>query len=165
MEKPQRETDIQWMRHALLLAKKAADEGEVPVGAVIVRNDVVIGEGYNRPISTCDPSAHAEVVALRDACQQQGNYRIPGATLYVTLEPCSMCVGAIVHARVDRVVYGAVEPKAGVVSSQLNYFDMPFLNYRVSYQGGCLEQECSDLISGFFSQRRAEKKALKNKPD
>ena len=149
------------MRRALELAQQAASEQEVPVGAVIVRDEMVLGEGYNRPIGNNDPTSHAEIVALRNACQQECNYRIPGATLYVTVEPCSMCAGAILHARVDRVVFGASEPKAGAVVSAQRFFDQPFINYTVAYEGGCLAQECSALMSSFFEQRRRLKRQHK----
>ncbi len=152
------QNDIRWMRRALELAHQAASEQEVPVGAVIVREGEVLGEGYNQPIVACDPTCHAEIVALRAACAHERNYRIPGSTLYVTVEPCSMCAGAILHARVDRVVFGAVEPKAGAVVSAQQFFDQPFVNYAVSYEGGCLAQECSELMSGFFEKRRAAKR-------
>lgn len=146
--------DELYMQRALHLAQQAAALGEVPVGAVLVRDGAVIGEGYNRPISSNDPTAHAEVVALRDAASRTGNYRLPGVTLYVTIEPCTMCVGALVHARVARVVYGAPEPKAGVVSSNLQLLDAPHFNHRVCYEGGVLQDECSLLISEFFRARR-----------
>jgi len=149
------------MRRALELAQQAASEQEVPVGAVIVRDGILLGEGYNRPIGSNDPTGHAEIVALRKACQQERNYRIPGATLYVTVEPCSMCAGAILHARVDRVVFGASEPKAGAVVSAQRFFDQPFVNYAVAYEGGCLAQECSALMSSFFEQRRRLKRQHK----
>lgn len=149
------------MLRALELAQQAASEQEVPVGAVIVRDEMVLGEGYNRPIGNNDPTSHAEIVALRNACQQECNYRIPGATLYVTVEPCSMCAGAILHARVDRVVFGASEPKAGAVVSAQRFFDQPFINYTVAYEGGCLAQECSALMSSFFEQRRRLKRQHK----
>jgi tRNA(adenine34) deaminase len=150
--------DERWMTHALTLAKKAADQGEVPVGAVVVRGDELIGEGWNKPISACDPTAHAEVVALRDAGLNEKNYRLPDTTLYVTIEPCTMCAGAIIHSRVARVVYGAVEPKSGVVESNPCVFDGEHLNHRVQYQGGVLAQSCSEIVSGFFKARREAKK-------
>lgn len=155
------ENDIKWMRRALELAQQAASEQEVPVGAVIVRDGVVLGEGYNQPIVSCDPTSHAEIVALRQACSRERNYRIPGSTLYVTVEPCSMCAGAILHARIDRVVFGAAEPKAGAVISAQKFFDQPFVNYAVAYEGGCLAQECSELMSGFFEMRRRLKRQHK----
>ena len=159
----QDQTDAVWMRRALALAQQAASEQEVPVGAVIVRDGVVIGEGHNQPIGACDPTGHAEIVALRAACAHERNYRIPGATLYVTVEPCSMCAGAILHARVDRVVFGASEPKAGAVISAQRFFDQPFVNYAVAYEGGCLAEECSALMSGFFEQRRELKRQAKQR--
>lgn len=148
------QNDQHWMQHALTLARRAASLGEVPVGAVVVRGDDILGEGWNCPISSHDPTAHAEVVALRQAAAQAANYRLPGATLYVTIEPCSMCAGALVHARIARVVYGASEPKAGVVDSRQRFFEQPFLNHRVRWEGGVLAEECSALISGFFQTRR-----------
>lgn len=151
----------QWMQQALQLAQQAADHGEVPVGALIVKDQVVIGTGFNRPITDSDPTSHGEIVALRNACATLGNYRIPGSTLYVTLEPCSMCAGAIVHARVEKVIFGAKEPKAGAVVSNQRFFEQPFLNHRVSFEGGCLERQCSELISSFFAQRRAQKRSEK----
>ncbi len=155
------QTDQRWMQHALVLAERAAQAGEVPVGAVIVRDEQVLGEGWNRPISGHDPTAHAEIMALRDAAQRAKNYRLVGATLYVTIEPCTMCAGAIIHARLGRVVFGATEPKAGAVVSNGQVFDQPWSNHRVVYQGGILAQACGERISAFFSQRRAERKALK----
>ena len=153
--------DEKWMQYALALAVKAAEKGVVPVGAVIVRDNQILGEGWNQPISSCDPSAHAEVVALRDAGQKEKNYRLPGATLYVTIEPCTMCAGAIVHSRIERIVYGAAEPKAGVVESNPCVFEGEHLNHRVDYQGGVLAKACSELLSSFFKTRRAAKKATK----
>lgn len=155
--------DIHWMNHALMLAQRAADVHEVPVGAVIVRDGKVLGEGFNHPISGCDPTAHAEIAALRDACSREKNYRLPGATLYVTIEPCAMCAGAIVHARVARVVFGAVEPKAGAGVSTQRFFDAPQLNHRVELEGGCLAGECSAVISAFFQSRREQQKKLKRR--
>lgn len=147
-------TDAQWMRHALDLARRAADEGEVPVGAVVVLDDRCIGEGWNRPIGSNDPSAHAEIEALRAAAAAVGNYRLPGATLYVTLEPCIMCAGAIVHARVDTVVYGAADPKAGAAGSLFSLLDSEQLNHRAVVRGGVLADECGALLRDFFSARR-----------
>lgn len=148
------------MRHALSLANCAAEQGEVPVGAVIVANGRVLGEGWNRPIGLVDPTAHAEVVALRDAARRQGNYRLPNTTLYVTIEPCTMCAGALVHGRIARVVYGAVEPKAGVVESNPCVFDSLYFNHRVDYVGGVLAEECSLLMKGFFRRKRMGKPAI-----
>lgn len=160
MRKPKiidRSQDQRFMREALALAAEGAQLGEVPVGAVLVQDGAIIGRGFNCPISTFDPSAHAEMVAIRAAAQALGNYRLPGSTLYVTLEPCSMCAGLIVHARIDRVVYGAVEPKAGVALSRGEFFSQGFLNHRVLIEGGVLAQECSALLSDFFKARRATK--------
>jgi len=146
--------DELFMRRAMALAQQAAAEGEVPVGAVLVQNGEVIGEGYNRPIASCDPTAHAEIVALRDAAKRVGNYRLPDSTLYVTIEPCTMCAGALVHARVARVVYGTTEPKSGVAESNLQLFDAPHFNHRVCCEGGVLRDECSAMMSEFFRSRR-----------
>lgn len=152
------ESDQRWMEKALELAERAAELGEVPVGALVVLDGDVIGEGWNQPISGCDPTAHAEILALRDAAARVGNYRLIGADLYVTIEPCSMCAGAIVHARIRRVVFGASEPKAGVVCSQGGFFEQSWLNHRVLWQGGVLGQRCSDRISEFFARRREQKR-------
>lgn len=149
------------MRHALLLARRARQAGEVPVGAVVVQGRRIIGEGWNRPIATHDPSAHAEMIALRAAAEKLQNYRLGGTTLYVTLEPCVMCAGLIVHARVARVVFGAWDPRAGAVRSVYDVLAEPRLNHRVEWQGGLLEAECSELLRGFFRERRALKKAEK----
>lgn len=148
------EIDLRWMQHAHSLARKAEAAGEVPVGAVVVLEDSVIGEGWNQPIGANDPSAHAEIVAMRAAGAKQGNYRLTGSTLYVTLEPCVMCAGAIIHARVGRVVFGAYDPKAGAVSSVYDVLTVPRLNHQVSCEGGVLEPECGDLLRGFFRARR-----------
>ena len=148
------EDEARWMRHALTLAQRAADAGEVPVGAVLVKDGAVIGEGWNRPIATHDPSAHAEMIALRDAAASLGNYRLPGTTLYVTLEPCAMCAGAIIHARVERLVFGAADPKAGAVHSVYDLIAQPRLNHAVQWHGGVLEAECADILRGFFRARR-----------
>jgi len=153
--------DVRCMEHALELAKRASDAGEVPVGAVVVLDGQVIGEGWNRPISSHDPTAHAEIMALRHAADKVGNYRLVGAELYVTIEPCTMCAGAIIHARIARVVFGATEPKAGAVVSNGCVFDQTWVNHRPEYQGGVLAQECSEQISDFFRSRRAQKKRLK----
>lgn len=147
--------DETFMRRALALAREAALLGEVPVGAVVVRDGEIVGEGFNRPIIARDPTAHAEVVALRDAAQRLGNYRLVDCDLYVTLEPCLMCCGALVHARVREVVYGTTEPKAGSVESRLNALALPHLNYRVAARGGVLAEECAQLLSEFFRARRS----------
>jgi tRNA(adenine34) deaminase len=153
--------DERWMMHALALAERAAALDEVPVGAVVVLNGEVIGEGWNHPISGHDPTAHAEIMALREAAQRIGNYRLVDARLYVTIEPCTMCAGAIVHARIAEVVFGAAEPKAGAVCSNGQLLDQPWFNHLVRYRGGVLAERCSERISRFFQQRRAAKKALK----
>lgn len=148
--------DIHWMQHALALARCGEADGEVPVGAVLVRGGEVLGEGWNRPITDNDPTAHAEIVALRAAARQAGNYRLPGTTLYVTLEPCLMCTGAMVHARVERVVFGAYDPKRGAAGSQFDVFSLPGLNHGVMVQGGVLEDECARLLQEFFRRRRVD---------
>jgi tRNA(adenine34) deaminase len=150
-----RSTDEEFMRHALALAGEAKQRGEVPVGAIVVYNGEIIGEGFNQPISSCDPTAHAEVMALRDAASRVGNYRLPGATLYVTIEPCTMCAGAMVHARVARVVYGTCEPKSGVAVSNLGLFGAIHFNHRIDCEGGVLESECAHVMRDFFKSRRA----------
>ncbi|WP_137819518.1 tRNA adenosine(34) deaminase TadA [Pseudomonas sp. 2FG] len=157
MRQPQiidRSQDQHFMREALALAAEGASLGEVPVGALLVQDGEIIGRGFNCPISRHDPSAHAEMVAIRAAAQSLENYRLLGSTLYVTLEPCSMCAGLIVHARIKRVVYGATEPKAGVVQSRGQFFTQDFLNHRVLVEGGVLAQECSTMLSEFFKARR-----------
>jgi len=151
--------DQKWMRYALTLAAKAEAVGEVPVGAVIVKDDEIVAEGWNQPITGNDPTAHAEVVAIRAAAQALQNYRLVGCTLYVTIEPCTMCAGSLIHSRVGRVVYGALEPKAGAVESKLQLLDSQHFNHRLSVQGGVLAEECSAVISDFFKKRRAQKKS------
>ncbi|MDB5977494.1 MAG: tadA [Nevskia sp.] len=142
------------MRRALDLARQAAGQGEVPVGALLVLDGEPIGEGWNKPISQHDPSAHAEMLAMRDAAQRLGNYRLTGTTLYVTLEPCVMCAGAIVHARVSRLVFGARDPKAGAVDSVYDVIARPRLNHVVAWSGGVLEEECGAVLREFFRSRR-----------
>ncbi|MEO4047576.1 tRNA adenosine(34) deaminase TadA [Pseudomonas sp. CAU 1711] len=149
-----RSRDEAFMREALEQAALGAQRGEVPVGALLVQDGEVIGRGFNCPISTSDPSAHAEMVAIRAAAGALRNYRLPGSTLYVTLEPCSMCAGLIVHSRIARVVYGTTEPKAGVAVSRGQFFEQAFLNHRVLIEGGLLAQECGELLSAFFKARR-----------
>jgi len=146
--------DERWMRHAIELGRHAESAGEVPVGAVLVLDDKLLAEGWNRPVGTHDPAAHAEVVALRAAGGALGNYRVNGSTLYVTLEPCLMCVGAIVHARVARVVYGAADPKSGVVNTLCRGFDLPGLNHRPEVTAGVLADVCSEQLKRFFRARR-----------
>lgn len=147
--------DLFFMRQAIALARRAAEAGEVPVGAVLVRDGEPIGEGWNCPITTHDPSAHAEVQALRDAGRRVGNYRLPGSTLYVTLEPCLMCAGVLVHARIGRLVFGAIDPKGGAAGSVFEVLppDGRF-NHRFECQGGVLADECGQLLKDFFQQRR-----------
>ncbi|BFM49819.1 tRNA adenosine(34) deaminase TadA [Marinomonas sp. THO17] len=154
-------TDEEWMALAIKQAEQAASENEIPVGAILVLENEIIGQGYNSPISNCDPTAHAEIQAIRDACQKMGNYRLPGATLYVTLEPCSMCAGAIVHARIARVVYAATEPKSGIVESQGDFFQAEYLNHKVMASGGVLAEVASEQLTQFFQYRREQKKKLK----
>jgi tRNA(adenine34) deaminase len=143
------------MRRALRLAERARAAGEVPVGAVLVLDGAVAGEGFNAPISSADPSAHAEIRALREAAARTGNYRLPGSTLYVTLEPCAMCVGAMFHARVARVVFGAADPKTGAAGSVIDLFAQPRLNHHAQAQGGVLAEECSTLLREFFLEKRS----------
>ncbi|WP_282341266.1 MULTISPECIES: tRNA adenosine(34) deaminase TadA [Pseudomonas] len=149
-----RSQDQRFMGEALALAAQGAALGEVPVGALLVRDGEVIGSGFNCPISRHDPSAHAEMVAIRAAAEAAQNYRLPGSTLYVTLEPCSMCAGLIVHARIQRVVFGASEPRAGMVVSRGQFFDQAFLNHRVLVEGGVLAEECGEVLKAFFKARR-----------
>ena len=143
-----------WMRQALQLAGQAAAIGEVPVGAVVVRDGELLGQGFNQVISASDPSAHAEIIALRDAAQKAGNYRLPGATLYVTLEPCTMCAGALVHARIAELIFAAREPRAGVVCSTCQLLDEPWYNHQVKWQDGVLAGESSSMLQEFFRARR-----------
>lgn len=145
-----------YMREALAEAKKAWQEDEVPVGAIVVRGGEIVGRGYNRPIAGHDPTAHAEVQALRDAAGRLGNYRLPGCELYVTLEPCVMCTGAIMHARIARVIYGARDPKTGAHRSVLDLFDQPRLNFHATVEEGVLAGECGGLLSAFFLARRKQ---------
>jgi len=146
--------DEAYMRRALELARQAEEAGEVPVGAVVVLNDEIIGEGWNQPIVSHDPTAHAEIVALRAASQRVKNYRLSGAILYVTLEPCAMCAGAIVHARVARVVHGAADPKTGAAGSVFNLLDSSALNHRPQLTSGVLAEECGRMLRRFFEARR-----------
>lgn len=149
-----RSGDERFMQEALGLAEQGALLGEVPVGAVLVKDGEILGRGFNRPISGHDPSAHAEMVAIRDAAAQVSNYRLPGTTLYVTLEPCSMCAGLIVHARIQRVVYAATEPRAGAAVSQGRFFEQAYLNHRVLVEGGVLADAASEMLRAFFKARR-----------
>jgi tRNA(adenine34) deaminase len=145
-----------WMQRAFDLAKKAEAQDEVPVGAVIVLNDQIIGEGWNQPISSDDPTAHAEIMALRDAGKKIGNYRLPNTTLYVTLEPCTMCAGAIIHARLSRLVYAVDDPKTGACGSVFNLLQTDKLNHKVEIEKGVMEEECRSLIQSFFKEKRAK---------
>jgi tRNA(adenine34) deaminase len=148
------ELDRQFMQQALEQAQLAALAGEVPVGAVLVRDGQVISRAFNKPISDHDPSAHAEMLALRQAAMADENYRLPGATLYVTLEPCTMCAGAILHARLDRIVYGASDPKTGAAGSVLDVFSSKQINHQTSVEGGVMGEECGQLLRDFFKERR-----------
>lgn len=147
-------SDSYWMEHALTLAAHGERQDEVPVGAVLVQDDVLMGEGWNQPIGRHDPTAHAEVMALRAAGCKRANYRLTNTTLYVTLEPCLMCAGAMIHARVTRLVFGARDPKGGAVSSLCHAFEIPGLNHRVVVTGGVLAEECSEVLKRFFRTRR-----------
>lgn len=146
--------DEYWMARALTLAEDARSRGEVPVGAVVVRGDEVIGEGYNQPVTTNDPTAHAEIVALRAAAQHEGNYRLVDADLYVTIEPCTMCAGALVQARIARLIFGAREPRAGAVVSSASVLANEALNHKVEVIEGVLADECKATISSFFKAKR-----------
>ncbi|MDP1596374.1 MAG: tRNA adenosine(34) deaminase TadA [Methylotenera sp.] len=156
------QTDTDFMQQALELAHIAADAGEVPVGAIVVKDGVVIGRGSNAPISTSDPTAHAEIRAMRDAATHLGNYRLVDCTLYVTLEPCAMCTGAIQHARIARLVYGASDPKTGACGSVVNLMAEPKLNHHTEITKGMLAQECGAMLSAFFAARR--KKSTASRP-
>ena len=144
----------EWMLAALVLAKQAAQQDEVPVGAVVVRDNQIVGRGFNQPRGKHDPTAHAEIIALRDAAQTIGNYRLPGCTLVVTVEPCTMCAGALVHARIEHLIFGAKEPRAGAVCSSARVLDNLGLNHKVTVLGGVREKECKALMSDFFQGRR-----------
>lgn len=150
----QADLDRQFMQQAIEQAQLAANAGEVPVGAVLVRDGAVIAKGFNKPIGNHDPSAHAEMLALREAAEAEANYRLPGSTLYVTLEPCTMCSGAILHARVDRVVFGAPDPKTGAAGSVLDVFSSKQINHQTRVEGGVMSEECGQLLRSFFKERR-----------
>lgn len=154
-------SDEYWMRQALSLAQRAQEEGEVPVGALLVLDNQVIGEGWNRPIGRHDPTAHAEIMALRQGGAVLQNYRLLNATLYVTLEPCVMCAGAMVHSRIRRLVYGAADEKTGAVGSLVDILRHPGMNHQVEIVSGVLAEECAATLSNFFRMRREQKKALK----
>lgn len=148
--------DERWLAHALRLAERAQAQDEVPVGAVLVCNNEIVGEGWNQPISNCDPTAHAEIMALRQAALRMKNYRLNGTTLYVTLEPCAMCAGAMIQARIERLVYAAADPRAGAAHSVFNILQHPQLNHRVQCQGGgLLSKESGELLRNFFVKRRS----------
>lgn len=146
--------DEHWMRHALNLAHKAAELDEVPVGAVLVKDGQLLSEGWNQPIAQHDPTAHAEIMAIRSAAQQMQNYRLPGTTLYITLEPCTMCAGAIIHARISRVVFGAAEPRAGAAGSAINLLQNTQFNHQTEFTSGVLSDECGQVLKDFFASRR-----------
>ena len=148
------EDDLHFMRRALALAQEAERQGEVPVGAVVVLEGEIVGEGFNAPISEHDPTAHAEIRALRAAARRLGNYRLPGTTLYVTLEPCVMCAGAMIHARIQRLVYGARDPKTGAAGSVFHIADSEQHNHRLAITGGVLADESAELLQSFFRARR-----------
>jgi tRNA(adenine34) deaminase len=147
-------SDELWMEEALRLAQHGGERGEVPVGAVVVREGKLVGRGWNRNLSDCDPTAHAEIVALREAAAKVGNHRLEDCQLFATIEPCAMCAGALVHARLQRLVYGAVDPKAGAVDSVLQVLNHPGLNHRMEVRGGILAERCAGLLQEFFKQRR-----------
>ena len=151
------EADIDYMQIALSLGRQAAQNGEVPVGAIVVKDGIVIGRGSNAPITLQDPTAHAEIIAMREAAQYIGNYRLVGCTLYVTLEPCAMCSGTIQHARVGKLVYGASDPKTGACGSVINLMNEPKLNHHCEVISGVLAQECGAVLTEFFKQRRLKR--------
>ena len=152
--KPESTNHERWMREALILAEQAANADEVPVGAIVVQNGEIIGRGFNQPVRSCDATAHAEIVAIRSASQFRNNYRLPSTTLYVTIEPCTMCLGAMIHARVDRLIFGATEPRAGAVVSQGSLIEAGHFNHQMSFVDGVLAEECSSLMQRFFRSRR-----------
>lgn len=146
--------DHAWLAYALKLATRAQALGEVPIGAVLVLDNEIIGEGWNQSINSCDPTAHAEIVALRAGASKLGNYRLLNTTLYVTLEPCVMCIGALIQARVRRIVFGAYDARAGALGSVFNIMQTKEINHKIDYIGGVLQQECSELLKSFFKSRR-----------
>ena len=149
-------SDVEFMRRAIALAEQAAAVGEVPVGAVVVKDGEIIAEGYNQPITSCDPTGHAEIIALRNASTALQNYRLSGCDLYVTIEPCTMCGGAMIHARIGKIIFGAPEPRAGALQSQLRLMDENHYNHSIEWQGGVLAEECGEIISSFFRRKRAK---------
>lgn len=156
-------SDEYWMQHALMLARKAEQQGEIPVGAVLVHNDQIVSEGWNQSITLNDPTAHAEIVAIRQAAQAINNYRLVNTTLYITLEPCAMCAGAIIHSRIQRIVFGAFDHKTGAAGSFINVLSYPGINHQPIIQSGICADEASQLLSQFFKRRRDEIKMSKNK--
>lgn len=163
MSEIQIKSDEEWMQFAFEQAALAAEQGEIPVGAIIVSQNQIIGSGFNAPISLNDPTAHAEIQAIRQACANIQNYRLPDdAVMYVTLEPCTMCVGALVHSRIQKVIFGATEPKAGSLVSERQLLNQGYYNHVFNFEGGCLETQCSEQLSQFFRMRRAQKR--KEKP-
>jgi len=153
--------DQQWMQHALKLAERSRDEGEVPVGAVIVKENQLIAEGWNQPIDKHDATAHAEIMAIRAAGKNLNNYRLPHTTLYVTLEPCTMCAGAMIHARVGRVVFGAPDPRTGTAGSAIDLFSQDYHNHQIEVLGGLMREECGQILKDFFKARRKNNKVKK----
>lgn len=149
-------TDDHFMKRALELAQQAADRGEVPVGAVVVRNGEIIGQGHNQPIASHDPTAHAEIIAMRDASKNLSNYRLTGCDIYVTIEPCTMCVGAMVHARIRQIFFGALEPRAGALTSQLQLMEDDLFNHSILWEGGILADQCARVLRDFFRQKRSQ---------
>ena len=149
--------DLKWMQRAYELAQKAKEQDEVPVGAVIVHENKIIGEGWNQPISSNDPTVHAEIIALRQAGQALNNYRLPDATMYVTLEPCAMCAGALIHARLAKLIYAADDPKTGACGSVFNLLQTSELNHKVEIEKGVMKEECRSLIQGFFKEKRVKR--------
>ena len=147
-------TDQKWMQYALKLAERSREEGEVPVGAVIVKDDQLIAEGWNQPIADHDATAHAEIMAIRAAGKALNNYRLPDTTLYVTLEPCTMCAGAMVHARIGRVVFGAPDPRTGTAGSVIDLFSQAYHNHQIEVEGGVMREECGQILKDFFRERR-----------
>ena len=158
-----RDKDEYWMHQALVHAEEAAFNGEIPVGAVLVRENMLLAAAGNSPIHTLDPTAHAEIIAIRSAAARMQNYRLPGTTLYVTLEPCIMCMGALIHARIDRLVYGATDPKTGAATSVYSIGNDGFLNHKIRIRSGVLAQQCSTLLKTFFKSRRKGKKSNRSK--
>ena len=155
--------DQQWMQHALKLAERSRDEGEVPVGAVIVKDNQLISEGWNQPIADHDATAHAEIMAIRSAGKSLENYRLPDTTLYVTLEPCTMCAGAMIHARIGRVVFGAPDPRTGTAGSAIDLFSQDYHNHQIEVQGGVMREECGQILKDFFKGRRKNNKVKHDK--